>query len=135
MDRAGRLDVEREPRPPNPFCHLDIAAAAVPRNFELRDRGPLQCRERDFEIPPWRSWIETCAGNIDMVRQRRDLQQCLTRNRGVGVAEQVMRNCWQRRTRRDRWRGHRLRRGQRPAKRRRRRVGMDGYVVVPSAFQ
>src|SRR5216684_5750362 len=134
MDRTGGLDVEREPRPPNPFCHLNFAAAAVARNFELRDRGPLQRRERDFEIPSWRSWIETCARNIDMVRQRRHLQQCLARNRRVGVAEQMMRNCWERRIRRDRWRGNRLRRGQRPAKRRRWRVGMDGYVVVASTF-
>src|SRR5216684_8195584 len=50
MDRTGRLDVEREPRPPNPFCHLAIAAAAVARDFELRDRDPLQRRERNFEI-------------------------------------------------------------------------------------
>src|ERR1700686_724184 len=35
MDRTGRLDIEREPRPPNPFCHLDFAAAAVARNLEL----------------------------------------------------------------------------------------------------
>src|SRR6266404_5526194 len=135
MDRTGRLDVEREPRPPNPFCPPDFAAAAVARDFELRDRGSLHRRERDFEIPSWRSWIETCAGNIDMVRQRRHLQQGLACNRGVGVAEQVVRNCWDRRTRCDRWRGNWLRRGQRPAKRRRWRVGMDSYVVVAFAFQ
>src|SRR5882724_9711718 len=65
MDRTGRLDVEREPRPPNPFCALDFAAA-VARDFELRDRGSLQRRERNFEIPSRRSWIETRGSNIDM---------------------------------------------------------------------
>src|SRR6266487_4050298 len=70
MDRTGGLDVERELRPPDPFCRLDFAAAAVARNLELRDCGPLQRRERNFEIPSWRSRIETCASNIDTVRQR-----------------------------------------------------------------
>src|SRR5437899_12614769 len=68
MDRTGGLDVEREPRTPNPFCRLDFVAAAVARNFELHDRGPFQRRERNFEIPSRRSRIETCAGNIEMVR-------------------------------------------------------------------
>ena len=68
MHRSGRLDVEREPRPPDSFCRLDFAAAAVARNFELRDRGPLQRRERNFEIPSRRSRIETRAGRIETVR-------------------------------------------------------------------
>src|SRR5260370_13101112 len=135
MDRTGRLDIEREPRTPNPFCRLDFAAAAVARYLQLRNCGSLQRRERDFEIPSWRGWIEAHAGNIEMIRQRRHLQQCLARNRSLGVAEQVMRNRWQRRTRRDRWRGNRLRRGQRPAKRWRRRVGMDSYVVAAFIFE
>src|SRR6266404_7911470 len=50
MDRTGGLDVEREPRPPDPFGRLDFAAAAVARYLELRDRGSLHRRERDFEI-------------------------------------------------------------------------------------
>src|SRR6266481_9381564 len=62
MDGTGRLDIEREPRPPNPFCRLDFAAATVARDFELRDRGSLQRRERDFEIPSWRGRIEAHAG-------------------------------------------------------------------------
>src|SRR6478672_10288941 len=41
MDRTGGLDVERKPRPPDPFCRLDFAAAAVARDFELRDGGSL----------------------------------------------------------------------------------------------
>src|SRR5437899_3699741 len=73
MDRTGRLDVEREPRPPNPFCRLDFAAAAVARNFELCDRGSLHRRERDFDIPSWRSWNEKVVGHIVMVRPLRHL--------------------------------------------------------------
>src|SRR5258705_12326697 len=59
MDRTGRLDVEREPRPPNPSCRLDFAAAAVARHFELRDRGSPQLPERNFEVPSWRSCAVT----------------------------------------------------------------------------
>ena len=132
MDRTGGLDVEREPRPPNPLGGLDFAAAAVARNLELRHRGSLRRRERDFEIPARRRRIDPWRRRIDTVRQRRHLQQGLARDRGVGIAEQMMRDASPAAHRRERWRGNRLRRGQRAAKRRRRRVGMEGYVVVAS---
>ena len=74
VDRTGRLDIEREPRPPNPSCRIDFAAAAVARYLQLRHRGSLQRRKRDFEIPSRRGWIEAYAGDVDMIRQRRHLQ-------------------------------------------------------------
>ena len=135
MDRTGGLDVEREPRPPDPLCRLDLAAAAIARNLELRHRRSLRRRKRNFEIPSRRCRIGRPPASIDTIRQRRHLQQGLARNRGVGIAEQMMRTGCQRRIGRDRWRGNRLRRGQRAAKWRRRRVGMDGDVVVASIFQ
>src|SRR5450432_4506879 len=52
MDRTGGLDVEREPGPPNPLGRLGLVATApLARNLELRHRGSLRRRKRNFEIP------------------------------------------------------------------------------------
>ena len=57
VNRARRLDIEREPRAPDPLCRLDFAAAAVSRDLELRHRRSLRRRKWNFEIPSRRSRI------------------------------------------------------------------------------
>ena len=130
MDRSGGLDVERESCPPDPLGCRDLAAAAVARDFELRNGRSLRRRKRNFKTPARRGGIQARARGIDAIRQGGHLQQGLPRNGGVGIAEQLMRTCRKRRIGSDRrWRD-RLRRRQCAAKRRWRRVGMDGDVVV-----
>ena len=48
VNRTGRLDVERETRPPYPLGGLDLVAAAIARNLELRHRGALRRHKREF---------------------------------------------------------------------------------------
>ena len=48
---AGRLDIEREPRAPDALGGIGGFIAAVARDLELRHRGALRRRERNFEIP------------------------------------------------------------------------------------
>src|ERR1700730_9611621 len=68
MDRTGRLDVEREPGSPNPLCRLGlVAAAAMARNLELRHRGPLRRRKRNFEIPARPGVVDARSCGIDTV--------------------------------------------------------------------
>ena len=135
MNRTGRLDVERKPRPPHPLGGLDLLAAAVARNLELRHRRALRRRERNFEIPARHVHVGLRRRIVDTVRQRRHLQQGLPRNGGVGVVEQMMRGGRERRIRRNRRRGNRLRGGKRAAKRRRRGVGVKGHVRAASVFR
>ena len=135
MHRTGGLDVERKPRPPNPFCALDLVAAAIARDFELRQRRSLRRRKRNFEIPSGRGRIEAGGPGVTGVGQRRHLQQGLARDRSIGVFEQMMRCYGQRCIGWDRRRRDHLRGRQAPSKWRRRRIGADSRHLAASIWQ
>ena len=135
VNRTGRLDVERKPRPPHPLGRLDFLAAAVAGNLELRHRRALRRRERNFEIPARHIHVGLRRRSVDTVRQGRHLQQGLPRDGGIGVVEQMMRGRLERRMRRDRGRCDGLGGRQRAANRRRRRVGVKGHVRATSVFR
>ncbi len=135
MNRAGRLDVEREPRPPGPLGRFGFVAGPVTRNLELRHRRSLRRRERNFEIPARHGWIEPrmpsyrfgpAARRPATASGARWRRQC----RHAGAAR-LLRAAHRMRSRR----GNGLRRWQRAAKRRRRRVGMDRYVIVAAVIR
>src|SRR5579872_715909 len=52
MHRAGRLDIQGETRTPNLLRgRLDLVAAAVTLDLELRECGTLRRRKWNFEVP------------------------------------------------------------------------------------
>ncbi len=120
MHGAGRLDIERETRLPDPLRGFVVAAATVARDLELRHRGALRGRERDLEIPARHRCIDRVARSISAIGQGGDLQQRLARDRSIRIVEQAMGDAAKRRIRRNRRRGNGLRRRQRAAKWRRR---------------
>ena len=85
MNRAGRLDVEREPRPPGALGRFDLVAAPVTRNLELRHGRALRRHKRNFEIPARHGRIEPRCRRVGLARQRGDLQQRLPRD-GASVS-------------------------------------------------
>ena len=141
MDRPGRLDVEREARAPDFFgSRHRLGAAAITGNLELRHRGALRRRERDFKAPARAAGVGRvveCGSRrrIEPVGQRGHLQQGLPRDRGIGVGEQMMRGWRERCLRRDRRFGDRLRGGQGAAERRRWHIVAQRYLFAECRMQ
>ena len=121
--------------------HTRLAAstsslAAVARNLELRHRRALRRDERNLEIPARRAGVDFESRAVDAIRQRGHLQQASAarsphpypraddaRSSASGASGAIDGRC------------DRLRRRKRAAKWRRRRIGVNGDVVVANIFR
>ena len=92
VNRTGRLDVEREPRAPDPLGRLDLAVPPPSREISnCAIAVPCGVTNGISKFQRGARRVDLRRRHVDAIRQRGDLQQGLPRDRGIGVVEQMMR--------------------------------------------